>query len=807
MLLKSIIAFFKEKIILLSMLSLLLGITSFIIIFSYISFELSFDNFHNKKDRIFKVCVQMYKEGTMINNWATSPCPFGPTMKSELSEVVQYCRLSNDQFNTAILLDNEYFTDEHILYADTNFFSFFDFKIIKGTANSLQDVNAVILTEKAALKYFGTVDVIGKHLLFSNSKRKYPCKVSAVIENMPKNSTIQADIFKPFYQFFINKGADIEGNWMNHPIYTYLLLADNVSPERVVSKFSQVLKGTPQNDIAKEINRIYDYDLMPLSDIHLKSDKLWEIDRNRNDITTVRILMVVGFIILLISYINYLNLSVIGWLKKTKDVIIKKVIGLSFPDLLKYVFSISFLGNLVPILLSVLLLLTFINKLAIFSDDTISVYLSNLDFWLFLSIVFVVAVVFFTVFFIQVISNFKVTSVIAGNTKSYNLRKGKIFKKSLIVFQIGASLALFIAIFIVSKQVEFMKNKDLGFKMEDRFVIHLKNINTDSSSVNKMESFKQELINFSAIDKVAYSGDIMGYECSKTIFKLQGQDMKEATSYPYIIVDKDFLSMYSFSIIAGRDFSENQTNDESSIIITRNAATCFGFVTMDEAIGNEIYERGRLFKIIGVVEDFNMLTPKLACEPILILPSGFRKERAYTYCSVGITNKNSFKATLSTVEDQWAKFFPGIPLSYFVLKDEYITQYKSEFQLLKLFKFFSFVAILISVLGLISLSYNDFSLRKKEIGIRKLLGSSLKDLIKELSMNYIVLTIIAATISIPVVFLFFSGWLENFSYRISMPYMVFIYSFLAIFTMVNMVLFYIIIVVSNKNPVDVIYEP
>lgn len=732
-----------------------IGITACLFIFMYVAFELSYDRFHTKADRIYRLVTDIKTPSETINTDATS-WAFGPNIKPEFPEVEAFVRVQRSGY--LIRKDNIKFQEDNAMLADSNFFKVFDFKLIKGDINTaLIKPASIIFSETTAKKYFGDTDPMGKTVLISGDG--VPAVVTGVMKDMPGNSQIHADLLISMTSLTQKFRPDIDNQWGNYGANTYLLLKPGTNPKTLQAKFVPFIEKRNGKE-ARESKMFATLLLEPLKDVYLHSTRGGQ---EVGSMSNVYIFSIIAVFILLIACINFINLTTARSVERAKEVGIRKVVGAAKGEL-----AAQFIGEsvvlciiafLITLALSSLLLPVF-NQLAgkVVSTGVFSNPLNVLGLFLLSVIIGLLAGIYPAL----VLSSFRPVMVLKGRFSSGT--KGNLLRKSLVVAQFSISIALIIGTIVVYDQMSFMQNQDLGFSKEQTLVL-------DTDNDPGQEAFKQSIKDLPGVKAVTLSSSVPGggYNGAYSEIENSKGDLQVANLSLYF-VDFDYIKNYGLKIVAGRPFSRDFMNTDTAqaMIINEQAAKLFGYAKPEQAIGRRFKQWGREGKIIGVMKDFHYRSLQEKIDPLTM-----RVEmKAFNKVSVKLSTAN-LQTNLAQIESKWKQYIPTKPYSYFFLDEFFDRQYRSEQRFGKLFFNFALLAIAISCLGLLGLaSYSTYQ-RTREIGIRKVLGASTSGIVNMLSIDFLKLVLISFVIATPIAWYFMHKWLLDFAYRIQIQWWVF----------------------------------
>ena len=740
--------------------ALTISLAACLIIFFWISYELSYDKSGANAERVFRVALKLEIEKQPIKEFAVTAPPLMPVLVKDFPEIESAVRLRPD--NPLIGYNQQNFFTERFFYADTTFFEVFGYPLVKGDRNAiLSNINSAVITESIAKKLFGNKDPMDQVITMNDTTL---LKISGVAKDLPLNNHFNFDIIVPMKLFERQSGPNSMSNWWNNGYYTYLLLKDPKDAAALDTKIAAIIDkyNGKQN---RELGLKGTHYLQPLTAIHLHSDLRSELNPNGN-VQTLRILGFIAFFLLLVACINYVNLTTATSFKRSKEIGIKKVTGATVFQLMMQLLTEAIVISIISITLAVVLaisLLPVFNELA-GTQVSIAAQIS-LQFALGLvvfSILLGIAAGFFPSFYLS-----RIKPVITIQ-KTF-LKPGSSFslRKTLVVFQFSITVTLIIATIIAFQQLKHMQTRDLGFNKEQVVSIPLRN---KRESIAK-EKLKSDFANIAGVIKATSSSAVPGGRLSNNTVRPEGVPRDRMQTMATLIVDHEFISTYNINMAAGRGFSKEYGGDSSAFILNEVAVRELGWGDPKNAIGKSfLWGGGKEGKIIGVVKDFHFNSLQQKVQPMVmhLLPNW----DWYSSISVRIPTSDVKTATRS-LETAWSKVLPGHPFDYSFVDEDYNKQYKTEKQLSSLSATFSILIIFISCLGLLGLTIVAVSQRTKEIGVRKVLGASVSGIAALLSKDFVKLVLIAIVIASPLAWWLMNEWLTDFAYRINIKWWVF----------------------------------
>ena len=737
---------------------LAIGMASSILILLWVQNELSYDRFNTKADQLYRLTCNAgdFKA-------AVSPVGMAPGLQSSLPEIKATVRISKPSANLLEVGDRK-FEEQRGFYVDSNFLQVFSYPLVKGNRQTaLQRSDAILITEDFAKKYFGEEDAMGKIFRKNNSDNFV---VTGVLANTPANAHLQFDYILPM-SFLAKTDYDlIKNTWENFNFYSYILLGENIqgSPA-TLSKLSQRIKAiykTHNPDMQ------IDFQLQPLTDIHLHSDLQIDLPGHGN-IQYVNIFFIVALFILGVACINFMNLATARSTRRAKEVGLRKVVGAGRTQLIAQFLGESLIISFISLLIAigiVWLLLPAFNHLA---QKNLSIHLTDKNLWMSLFGIAVVTGLISGSYPALYLSGFRPILVLKGKMKPGmgNL----LFRNGLVVTQFIISIMLIVGTAVVYRQLNFIKDKNLGFEKSNLLYQYMK-----GDIWGKQQALKTELKQNPATSNFTIISDLPTDLTSGTIdAQWEGKDPKSQIVIPSIDVDEHFLDVFQMKILAGRGFSTAFKGDSSNYVVNEKALQIMG-MKVSNAVGKGISFAERKGTIIGVVKDFNFKPLQYAIEPLVL-----RLNRDGGIVVIR-TQPGNTESTINNLGKISRALNPAYPFSYNFLDKDLDNQYRGEQQMCSIFNLFAILAIFISSLGLYGLSAFMAEQRIKEIGVRKVLGASTFNIVYLLSLNFTKLVLIAMAIAIPFSWFAISSWLKSFAYRIDIGWVIFLVaSFSALF--------------------------
>ena len=745
---------------------LAIGLATCLLILLYVRDELGYDRYNEKADRIYRINSDIKLGGGNLH-LAVASDPMGATLKKDYPEVEEYARVYASNGSKLVKKGNQFIKEDNVANVDSTFFNVFTLPAIAGnTKTALNEPNTVVITESTAKKYFETTAALGKII----EADKTPYKVTAVIKDIPHNSHFHFD-----FLFSMDNVHYQWGNFLSNNFQTYLLLRPGTDYKKFEKNFDQVLDKyvLPQAkqfiqissmDEFRKAGNMLSYTLMPLTDIHLHSDRFPELGINSN-IQYVYIFGVIAIFVLLIACINFMNLSTARATSRAKEVGIRKVLGTERKTLITQFLVESTLTAFLSLVMAILiayLVLPLFNDIA---SKAFSVTdLTNIKIWPYLiALPFVAGVIAgsYPAFFL---SRFNPVTVLKGNAgtlfKKSNLRSG------LVIIQFTASIMLIIGTLTVYRQLNYIQTKKLGFNKDQVLIIN------DVYALNKTApAFKEEVMHLPGIASSTMSSFLPVSSSARddnTFSKEAVMDTKNSINMQRWSVDYDYVKTLGMKMAKGRNFSRDFGSDSSAVIINETTASLMG---LNEPVGSKLYhtdENNRTisYTIIGVVKNFNYESLRQNIGPLCMVLG------RSTGSAIFKVNTGNVQNLVKQIESKWKAMAPAMPFSYRFLDEAFNNMYRDEQRIGKVAISFAILAIVIACLGLFGLATYIAEQRTKEVGIRKVLGASISDITTMLSGDFIKLVSIAIIIATPAAWWTMDKWLQDFAYRTSVSWWV-----------------------------------
>ncbi len=782
----------------LNVVGLALGISAFLFLLEYISFEKSVNQFHANLPSMYRL-INENKEGL---TWAQVAPGWAVEAKKRFPEIKSYCRFEEGVSKGVVKVNSkgaEVYRETNIGYAEGNFFEFFSFPLKSGDVKALEKPNVVFISESTAKKYFGQANPIGQSLELSNQFGS----LIYTVEGVYKDITEQSDIF--FDMIFslqtLSNPANLNdngwaalNNFESQYINTYFTLNEQVNISTLESKLAKLY-----DELKKDKDGVK-FRLQAFSNVHLGKS----LDDTYQTFANLKYVYMLGFIaglIILIAWFNYINLSTANAFKRANEVGVRKVIGATRWSLIIQFIGESIALNLMGLLLSIILILVLQTRF----NDLVGKQLSleTLGFssiWAIGLALLFLGSILSGAYSAFVLSKFKPVDTLKGKiNKSF---KGILLRQSLVVAQFTISIVLMIVTILIYSQIKYMRNKDLGFSASQLVVIRGAEVGKDSTYKVRKSAFVNQIAQQGFVQDYCLSNSIPGewYNFSTSGFTQPSSKLgDELKTYNFSIVGDRFFNAYKIKFAAGRNFTNSECNvkwnDNSKIIINETAMKALRFETAEAAIRKNIQWDERALEIIGVVKDYHHTSLQRSIEPIIYYP---QEGGVYITLKLSHENMQDKMAKLSSI---YKSHFAGNPFEYFFVDENYQKAYISEQQYGNIFATATVWAIFIACLGLFGLVTYTVETRVKEIGVRKVLGANVSSIVALLSKDFIKLVGIAILIASPLAWYFMKGWLQDFPYRISISWHIFFLAALLALVIAFVTIGFRAIVAARSNPI------
>lgn len=769
----------------LNILGLVIGITSALFIYLFIQNELIYDTFHKEGDRIYKVHRMMERpEGTELVGITSNPFKAG--LEAEFPAMIEMAATLGPG-DGVVSINDQNFMEPRLYMADKNFFQVFTYPFIAGNPETaLIEPYTVVLSKETAQKYFGNENPIGKSIIIDGEDN---FEVTGVFE-VPEGakSHVNFDLAVSIITF---SDFDFYNQWGWNQVHTYALLSEEVELSDIEPQFPVFMDKYFGDNMAM-MNRRIDLDLMPLEEVYFSNHLAFDWQVEHGDKNVIYIFGIIAILIIVVAGVNFINLATARSVNRAKEVGVRKTLGaqrfILFTQFMSEAFLMAFLAGFISFILVYFLLPSFEQLIG----TSISINLFSPEILIMTISILLLAGFLAGVYPAIFLSSFKpikaLKEKISFGTSQVVIRKG------LIIFQFAISSLLIIGVSIVNKQLDYISNKSLGFQPEQLLDISLNNSTAPSNIPQMLKQLKMT----PGIEEASVMSGSPGGFFDNYSFEVEGYE--DPLTMNTLFIDDSFSEVFDLQMITGRDFDRTYSTDSASAIIINEKAAEFLGWTNKEAIGKEIQNlnlsNDRIRTVIGVVKDFHFASLHHQIEPLAV-----SMKRDYRNLVVKVNTEN-ISGLLPQITEVWNNFSPLYPIEYRFVNEQFAQLYESDTRQRKVFFAFSIIAIVIACLGLFGLATFNAEKRSKEMGIRKILGASMSDLLLAFNKEVLVIISISFLIAVPVTYLLAEEWLQNYAYRISNGVFSYIIAGLVVMVLAVVTVSYQTVKVAWSNPVD-----
>jgi len=760
---------------------LAIGMAICLLILQYVNFELSFDQFNKNIADIYRVGNDRYQNGKLVQHGTITYSAIGKAMQDDFPEVADHARVM--PFGAVVVgYGDRKVGDIDAVAADNSLLSMFTYPFIAGDARSaLKEPNSTVLTAATADKIFGDQKgdysgIVGQQFILN--KDSMPYKVTGVMANVPENSHLRFDMLVSYVSLYSGrypyKEADYD--WRDSDFWHYIRLKHGTDYRALETKFGAFSERHFQgNKVSGSVEKFH---LQPLARAHLYSSYEYEIGVT-GSATVVWGLFIIAVFVIAIAWVNYINLSTARSVERAKEVGVRKVTGATRGELIRQFLVESLIVNLLAFVIAISLVL--LTQQAF--DQLIQTKLSMADLFTRSSSGYALAIglgallltgIFVSAFYPAfVLSSFRPIMVLKGKFRAS--KKGVVLRKGLVIGQFAVTILLIIGSVVVYRQIRYMSGQELGINIDHIVAIKPPRLtNFDSTFIQRENNFKNEVKQLTGVAGAATANRLAGREMSRA-FNIHRADDNSGDHYTLrnMGVDYDFIDLYGLHVVEGRKFQPSDYDPKyenlHNVVLTTGATRLLGFASAKEAVGRQVMMYDKKWDVVGVVNDFHQKSLRYAMEPTILQPF----YSPSNWISVKL-NTGNVRATMEAVKRKYEAFFPGNPFDYFFLDESFNSQYKNDQLFGKAFALFAGFAILIACLGLLGLALFGTSQRVKEIGVRKVLGASVTNIVLLLSKDFVILIGVAFLIAAPVAWWIMQQWLQDFAYRIALSPWIFL---------------------------------
>lgn len=787
-----------------------IGLAACLLIIQYVNFELSFDQFHKNKDNIYRVVNDRFQDGKRIHHSAMTYSAISKALKDDYAEVADYTRV--EPYRVEVMTYGETkIAEQRAIAVDNSFLSMFSYPLIAGDPQTaLREPNSIILTETLAENILGSTRdpalALGKLIIFDRDS--VPYKVTGVCKDAPANTYLQFNLLMSYVSLYApggnNKWTRSDYSFTESNFWHYIRLQDGTNHKTLDAKLPEFSRR--HFDGSKVSGSDEKFYLQPLSKVHLYSDYEYECGKTGSAVTVWGLLLIAVFI-MLIAWVNYINLTTARSAQRAREVGVRKVSGASRHQLVWQFLTESFLINTIALVIALILvgiLQGSFNSLVQQQELSLASLLvkgtAGYGIIVGLAVLVVIGILVSGLYPALILSSFKPIEVLKG--RFIHSGRGIMVRKGLVIGQFAITLVLIIGSFIVYRQVNYMSKQQPGMNMDQVMIVKGPVLTPfDSTFAGKANTFVNSLKQLPHVKGASISGRIPGDELGRVfnVYRTDRTDTKITLSN--MGVDDNFIDLYSIKLLEGRNFLPADyhfdLNKVHNTILNESACRQFGFSRPEEAVGRSIMMFNRKWDIVGVIGDFHLKSLRYPLEPVALMPTN---QGTYSRISIKVDTKDLL-ATVDAVKKEYTGFFPGNMYDYYFLTEWFNRQYTNDALFGRVFALFAVLAVFIACLGLLGLSLFSTAQRVKEISIRKVMGASVTGLMLLLSRDLIRLVIIAFVIASPIAYYIMHTWLQDFAYRIPVSWWIFALAGLSSLAIALVTISFQTVRVARSNPV------
>lgn len=776
---------------------LAIGLAACLLMVLYIRFELSFDQFHSNKNQIYRVVTPIYtSEGSSAGKVQTNGWPIGQLLEQNYPEIKNSIYIRSESHS--IKHDNHYYF-ENTLIASRDFLTVFDFDLLKGNPQTaLSQPNSIVITRDLKTKYFGDRPALGQSLVIEDSLQY---TVTGVAENVPENSHIQFDALFSF-SGWVNRHPtfNTSSHWLDLNMHNYVKVRKGTDIKGLKAKIKNIYMDGA-GSYFKDLDMRPEVNLEPLGDVYLYSDYGNGLGP-QSDINYLYLLGGIALFVLVIACINFMNLSTARSLERAKEVGIRKVVGSDQKTLITQFLTESTLTAFFGMLLAIALAIWGLPYFNALTQNSFT-YADLISPAMGLTLLGFIGIVGFLagLYPAFILSDFKPVQVLKD---SYiKTGRGASLRKGLVVFQFAISGFLIMCTIVVVKQLHYMQNQELGFEKDQIAVLDARRtgLNSEQNKKDTYRTLKQELLNSPNISQVSATLAPPGRSGWRSILAYgEGQTPDQRFSIEYLPVDYNYIPMFDLKVLAGRTFSKEHGKDaREGVVINKAAVQQFEWKNAQSALGKHVTTLNSLLDdpVIGVIDNYHHHGLQEKIQPLVMVI----EPQYYKYIAVKFSAQNASNV-IDHMKATWKQFFPGYSFDYFFLDREYAQQYQQQRRLAGVYGTFAVFAIVIACLGLFGLTAFSTAKRTKEIGIRKVLGASVQNIILLISRDFLWLVGLAFLIASPLAYLFMSNWLQDFAFRTSIGFGIFLITALVYLLITVLTISWQSVKAALTNPVN-----
>lgn len=781
----------------LNILGLVIGIAASLLILQYVLFERSFDAFHERGDRIYRIRTESYVQNGVDDLPADGATAAGPAIAGLFPEVEDYVRITL-AFRGIYSRGGNVFREEDVLAASPSFFRVFSFRLLKGDGGTvLTEPNTMVITASVARKYFGDEDPVGRSLTFAGTRE---FRVTGVAEDPPENAHFSFDMLASFRTLEDNDQRGNLRSWSVAGVWTYLLLRPGTDAGALQKKFAEYVRPMSEDNFKQWGFRIALF-LQPLKSIHLGSHFTRELAAN-GSAAAVQVMSAIALIILVLGWVNFVNLTTARAFHRAPEIGLRKVVGAGRKHIVLQMLADTLLCNVMAFVTA--LILVIVVQPAFNSLSGLPAGFTTFRqplFWLGFLGLFTVGALLSGLYPALVLAALRPVSILKGKMGTSGRRLW--LRKALVIVQFAAASVLIVGTVVVRDQVHYMMNKDLGIRVDQTLVLRGNILNAganvDDFLNNQVRVFKRELLQLEGVQEVASSSVVPGENLRQnSTVRKKSSAAKDALELHTVQADYEFFAFYRNRFLAGRNFSREFGTDVDAAVLNRAAMGTLGFPKPEDAVGQRLFfgRNNREIAVIGVIEDYHQVSLRENIHPTIFVLSEFPTKYSVRVQTAGAAG------TISRIKAKWEEIFPGSPFDTYFLEDSFDQLYRRERRFGGNFGIFTLLAAFVAGLGLFGLASFAATQRTKEIGIRKILGASEAGVVRLLVKDFLLLVFVANAAAWPVAWLVMRSWLSDFAFRTGIDLLTFPLTLAATLLVAVLAIAAQSLVAAGRNPVQ-----
>lgn len=772
-----------------------LGVTlaAIYILFIYVNYELSFDNF--QRDQVYRVNLITKKDNEVVTSDSRTPLVLGKLLKEEIANVEHFTRVPLFG-ETIISYENQNVRERNALVTDPSHFDVLKYNIVQGDVKkALKEPFSVMISTSLSKKLFGDRDPLNQTIQLNNGNLdgSLDFRITAIFEDQPTNSHLRPHLLLSYATVLNLIGQHIDDSWYWNNLYTYVRLNAHADPDLVANQTNDLVQKYFGENL-KKMGVNWSFDLQPVDKIYIEEAHVFEFDKGGNK-KLVQYLSMAGMFMLLVAYVNFVNLFTAQSSGRLKEIAIRKINGAKVGHIISQFVLEAVIINAMALLVAFTMVQVFLGSIIDYFEFP-PIQSGAFTNWIWLAIISFIVALPAGVYPAFLVSSFQPVISLKG-TKNIRV-KGVLLKKILVVFQFAASLILIYGTMVIYNQLSFARSYDVGFSTTNRLIVKSPMVSVEDNRI-PLKPLKETLLNIATVEKVATLDEIPGNEIYWRAMDYECSNGTKLYKPSVLVVGEDYFDLFDIDSLAGRSFKYEVDSFLSGVILNRTATKALGIDHPGSAVGKSLTIDGHTLPVIGVVEDYFQQSLKTPIKPIVF---HFRKNRLH-YIALTLDQRHDH-SSIDVIGNAYKKMFPTSPFEYYYLDEFYNKQYLPDLMFGKLFRSFAFLVIFVASMGIFALSLLGVSQRTKEVGIRKILGASLLSVLKLLTREYLLLIVFASVAGLPLGYFIMDNWLKNFTYKITPGWWMIIFPAIVMAIVILIAIGYNAIKVAINKPVNAI---